>query len=189
MGTIKTTNIETITGSGTLTLGQSGETISVPSGVSFTPASGTMSGQNYPAFSVYASSDLAVTSGVLTKVQMNTEILDTDSKFDNVTNYRFTPTIAGKYFITFTLCSDQNTVTTIEGDRAAIYKNGSLITGTYSISDTRNNFVTGESVTTSVIVDLGVSDYIEFFGMVIFSSGQGYFRGNGCMAQGYRIGD
>jgi hypothetical protein len=33
MGTIKTTNIETITGSGTLTLGQSGETITVPSGV------------------------------------------------------------------------------------------------------------------------------------------------------------
>ena len=32
MGTIKTTNIETITGSGTLTLGQSGETITVPSG-------------------------------------------------------------------------------------------------------------------------------------------------------------
>jgi hypothetical protein len=32
MGTIKTTNIETITGSGTLTLGQSGETISIPSG-------------------------------------------------------------------------------------------------------------------------------------------------------------
>jgi hypothetical protein len=30
MGTIKTTNIEPITGSGTLTLGQSGETITIP---------------------------------------------------------------------------------------------------------------------------------------------------------------
>jgi len=33
MGTIKTTNIETITGSGTLTLGQSGETITTGTGV------------------------------------------------------------------------------------------------------------------------------------------------------------
>ena len=36
MGTIKTTNIQTITGSGTLTLGTSGETITIPSGVTAT---------------------------------------------------------------------------------------------------------------------------------------------------------
>ena len=40
MGTIKTTNIETITGSGTLTLGQSGETISIPTNTTL-GASGT----------------------------------------------------------------------------------------------------------------------------------------------------
>ena len=33
MGTIKTTNIESISGSGTVTLGTSGETFNVPSGV------------------------------------------------------------------------------------------------------------------------------------------------------------
>ena len=33
MGTLKTTNIQTITGSGTLTIGQSGETVEIPSGV------------------------------------------------------------------------------------------------------------------------------------------------------------
>lgn len=43
MGTIKTTNIETITGSGTLTLGTSGETITIPSGVTLTN-NGTASG-------------------------------------------------------------------------------------------------------------------------------------------------
>jgi len=36
MGTLKTTNIQTITGSGTLTLGTSGETITIPSGVTAT---------------------------------------------------------------------------------------------------------------------------------------------------------
>ena len=44
MGTIKTTNIETITGSGTLTLGQSGETISVPSGATLDLSSATQTG-------------------------------------------------------------------------------------------------------------------------------------------------
>ena len=36
MGTLKTTNIQTITGSGTLTLGTSGETVTIPSGVTAT---------------------------------------------------------------------------------------------------------------------------------------------------------
>jgi hypothetical protein len=58
-------------GSGTITIGASGESVTVPNG--------SLTGQNYPAFSVYASADLAVTTSVLTKVQMNTEILDTDS--------------------------------------------------------------------------------------------------------------
>ena len=44
MGTIKTTNIETITGSGTLTLGQSGETISVPSGATINLSNATQTG-------------------------------------------------------------------------------------------------------------------------------------------------
>jgi hypothetical protein len=48
MGTIKTTNIETITGSGTLTLGQSGETITIPSGVTLTN-NGTASGFGSPS--------------------------------------------------------------------------------------------------------------------------------------------
>jgi hypothetical protein len=51
MGTIKTTNIETITGSGTLTLGQSGETITIPSGATLDLSNATQTGvyqvQNY----------------------------------------------------------------------------------------------------------------------------------------------
>ena len=185
--TIEVDEIEPQSGT-TVTLGDSGDTITIPSGATITVPSGGLSGQNYPAFSVYASDDLAVTTSVYTKVQMNTKILDTDSKFDNVTNYRFTPTIAGKYFIIFSLNSDANTVTSIEQTRAYIYKNGSLITGTFSNSDTRDNFVTSESITTSVIVDLDADDYIEFFGLVNFNTGQSKFQGGACKAQGFRIG-
>ena len=41
-GTLKVSNIETSSGSGTITLGQSGETLSVPSGVTLDMSSGTM---------------------------------------------------------------------------------------------------------------------------------------------------
>jgi hypothetical protein len=41
---------------------------------------------------------LADTTG--TKVQCNTEVFDTDGIcYDNSTNYRFTPLVAGKYFV------------------------------------------------------------------------------------------
>ena len=42
-GTLKVSNIETSSGSGTITLGQSGETISIPSGVTIAN-SGTATG-------------------------------------------------------------------------------------------------------------------------------------------------
>ena len=53
MGTIKTTNIQSITGSGTVTIGQSGETIDIPSGVTFDSTGATVTGvlTNTPAFS------------------------------------------------------------------------------------------------------------------------------------------
>jgi hypothetical protein len=35
----------------------------------------------------------------VTKVQIDTEVFDTDRYYDNTTNYRFTPLVAGKYFV------------------------------------------------------------------------------------------
>ena len=55
-GTLKVSNIETSSGSGTITIGQSGETISVPSGATLDMSSGTMtlnsSMKMTPAFKV-----------------------------------------------------------------------------------------------------------------------------------------
>ncbi len=101
MGTIKTTNIETITGSGTLTLGQSGETITIPSGVTVTN-NGTQTGfggTNTPAFLASLTANQTITNATYTKVQLDNEILDTDNCYDNSTNYRFTPTTAGYYWL------------------------------------------------------------------------------------------
>ena len=58
-----------------------------------------ISGQNYPAFEAYLSANQTVSDNAVTKVQFNTKLFDTDSAYDNSTNYRFTPGVAGKYFI------------------------------------------------------------------------------------------
>src|SRR5210317_1441292 len=55
--------------------------------------------KNTPAFEVYLNSNQSISASTYTKVQYNTEILDTDSCYDNATNYRFTPTVSGKYFV------------------------------------------------------------------------------------------
>ena len=53
-----------------------------------------------PAFSAYRNgSQSALVSGTWTKVLCNTEEFDTNSNYDNTTNYRFTPTVAGYYQI------------------------------------------------------------------------------------------
>ena len=54
---------------------------------------------NTPAFQAYRSSTQTISGSTWTKVQFNTEIYDTDSDYDNSTNYRFTPTVAGKYYV------------------------------------------------------------------------------------------
>ena len=94
MGTIKATNIEPIADNGTVTLGSSGDTITVPTGVT---VGGGMS--NTPAFFAYLSANQSISHATTTKIEIDTEIFDTDNTYDNSTNYRFTPGVAGKYLI------------------------------------------------------------------------------------------
>ena len=74
MGTLKTTNIQTITGSGTLTLGTSGETLTIPTGVT---VGGLMS--NTPAFSARPNADQTIATNSFVKLSLQTENFDTGS--------------------------------------------------------------------------------------------------------------
>ena len=73
-----------------LTIGSSGDTVALTSGVK-------QSNMMYPAFEAFLSSNQTVTDNTTTKIQFNSEVFDTDNCYDNSTNYRFTPTVAGKY--------------------------------------------------------------------------------------------
>ena len=99
-------NVNTVEPEGattTLTLGASGDTISIPSGATITN-SGTATGfggDNSPAFEAQRQTDQSISDASMTKVELNVEIFDSDSAFDPSTNYRFTVPSGegGKYFV------------------------------------------------------------------------------------------
>ena len=53
---------------------------------------------NTPAFEAYFGSNVTISDDTETTAAFNTEVFDTNGCYDNATNYRFTPTVAGKYF-------------------------------------------------------------------------------------------
>lgn len=113
-----------------------------------------------PYFSASRSSNQTIPNNTATKLQCNTELADNRGWYDNVTNFRFTPQIAGKYRITGSLGVTGTTVTELD---AYIYKNGSL----YS-----RMFIAGSSNITSLNVNNivsfnGTTDYVEFWCLII----------------------
>ena len=184
MGTIKTTNIEPIADNGTVTLGSSGDTFTLGSGV-------VQSNLNYPAFMVYLNGNQNVSDATYTKVNLNAEQLDTNSAFDSSTNYRFTVPSgqAGKYVISFYVEGYSSGAAQLRGVNSEIRKNGS------KYHRLRMDFTNNEGNlffnSASLIIDLAVGDYIELWGYVNGTSGQTMFLGDGdtqCFMSGYRIG-
>ena len=162
MGTIKTTNIQSISGSGTVTLGTSGETFTVPSGVTVNMSSATQTGVGgtmTPAFQGRSSTSVSTANNTWTKMTVDTEDFDTDGKFDHSSNYRFTPTVAGKYYCYGKVYVPFNSP---DSDYVAssIYKNGSSVSGMSSSVVHRNVQI----AVTVGIIDLDADDYIELYG-------------------------
>ena len=187
MGTIKATNIEPIADNGTVTLGSSGDNLVLGSGVN--------NKLLRPKWFINLSADqTGVTDNVATKVQFNSEEFDTDSIYDNSTNYRLTIPSgkAGKYQIEANVFVASNSgVSTLNRAIAYIYKNGSTFCS--SFLDFRNNPIQKTNIVVSAVIDLAVGDYIEIFGMGDSTdSANVSFKGNSSAReswfQGYRIG-
>jgi hypothetical protein len=165
-----------------LEIGSSGDTI--------TTATGAKPSFLYPAFEAFLSSSQTVTDNVTTKIQFNSEVFDTNSCYDNSTNYRFTPTVAGKYFVFSTLGSDTVSGANLDQISLFIYKNGSSIS--QSKIDARGNTLGSFcTVNATMIVDMnGSSDYLEAFGQIDDTSGNPDFLGINRITNfgAYRIG-
>ena len=138
---------------------------------------------NGPAFSAYANTILSIANVTFTKIRCNVEEFDTNSNYDNSTNYRFTPTVAGYYQI-----------------NGAVSYEGSGTMSRYLITILKNNveYKRGTDSTSnglaatvsSLIYFNGSTDYVELFGWATGTSLQFTQNGtfntyfNGAMVRG-----
>jgi len=101
----------------------------------------------------------ALSSGVFTKVQFDSELADASGWYDNATNFRFTPLVAGKYRISGCVQGGGTTVSEIDVD---IRKNGSTYSRTL-------NLASGPATSTCInhiVAFNGSTDFVELFGNV-----------------------
>ena len=160
-------------------INESGNTITVGASGDTTNIIGTLNKDglavtNTPAFSATRTSNQSAGSAnAVTKFQGDIENFDTDSAYDNSTNYRFTPQVAGKYLIYAKFYLDSSSVSAAKQAISNIYKNGSLYS-TYQL-DFRNNYGGYDnSVMNQAIIDMnGSSDYLEAYFQIVVNSGTG----------------
>ena len=117
---------------------------------------------NTPSFCAYLSADQSVSAGTEVKIQFNTEVFDTNSAYDNSSNYRFTVPSgeAGKYVIMVDVHGANND-TGATSMNMYLYKNGSVFRQA-------NNHLTSNSIKRmhlplNFIDDASVSDYYECY--------------------------
>ena len=130
-----------------------------------------------PAFSAYQSTSQTGTSGVSTKVTLDTEVFDTNNNF---ASSRFTPTVAGYYQING---KARINGTGLTDGLVSIYKNGSqLILGSYTASGL------AFSVVSTVVYLNGSTDYIELYANGTTTVGSPSYQyiavGNNCEMSG-----
>ena len=151
----------------------------------------TYIGGTAPYVSVYRSSDQTISSDTWTKIQFNTEVVDSAGAFDNSTNYRFTPQTSGYYFVSLNCGSGWTGDGTIANAKAGIYKNGSIVTGSTATRDhdPGNDLNYNDIVNTSFVVQCnGSSDYIEGYGYLSVTSGTPRFEANQVSMHIFKIG-
>ena len=118
-------------------------------------ATGTLMGTgNMPAFSAYQSSAQALTAFAFTKIQFQTKEFDTSNAFDNATNYRFTPLVAGYYSVNAAIYAGTASQLILQ-----IYKNGSNFKQIFWTATTAQ-VASGNAL----IFMNGSTDYLEIYG-------------------------
>ena len=120
----------------------------------------TFASTGTPAFSATLSANQSIaSSSVFTKVPFSVEEIDTASCYDNVTNYRFTPNVAGYYQITFCMVGSQAASSTMT-QIAHIYKNGVSVRSV-TTSSVSGNYVSATN--TALVYMNGTTDYVEAY--------------------------
>ena len=170
MSKLETNTIDTISGTSTLqvgstntstiTLGVSGDTINVPSGVTIAN-SGTATGFGLAecSFRAYQSSQQNVPNATSTQITLDTEDWDTDNAFASNT-FTCPSDKAGKYIVVGAVRADPSWASTDQFN-VMIYRNGASNTGSMSSFSLRAGI--GNSAVTAQIIDLSAGDTLKLY--------------------------
>ena len=126
--------------------------------------------KNTPAFEAYGAEQTGISSSTWTKISFGTEVFDTNSMYDT-SAYRFTPTVAGKYFIYGGLSMYSDTAYQAYVFNTAIYKNGSRYQ--YTPNNANPSYDESERFCSAnaTLVMNGSSDYVEIYARCVAGSG------------------
>ena len=120
-------------------------------------------GNNKPAFLVTRSSSQTFNEATNTKVQFNNEVYDTDNTFDSSTNYRWTPGITGKVFMSAGADFSAGSSNAFNL-RIMIFKNGTEVTRVHrQTTDYYYPASTVQDMTISLHDSCTPSDYYEVY--------------------------
>ena len=173
MSTIEVNKITPVSGGSAIQVGESGDTITVPSGATFNVAGTLQSGGaalgNTPFFyaNMSGSDQTGVSSNTWTKVQFNNEVYDPQSVYDPSSNYRFTPNVAGKYLINARI-SPYVAGVKFRAGFVAVYKNGSSV-GQFGMSGDTTYIDYMLQPISQIVTANGSSDYFEIYGKITTS--------------------
>jgi len=180
MSTLKVDTILKRTGTGTITVGQSGDTVALPSATLTTAlpvASGGTGGTSFsaaglassPMFRAYNTGGFTASADTMTSFA-DTEVFDIGSCY-NTSTKKFTPNVAGYYC--FNVHARTNSTSNFSYISARIRKNGT------EISSGVNYNASTDSVHATTICQLnGSSDYVE--GMIYCNStNRDFYSGKG----------
>ena len=134
------------------------ESINLADTFAFTGTVTGAGGVNTPAFHARTSSNQTLSNATWTKINFDTETFDTDNMYDHSTNYRFTPTVAGKYFFKLQWGGGSGYPSAL---LCRIYKNGTEVALGGFYDGTSDSFDDHYANTSTILEMNGSSDYVE----------------------------
>lgn len=140
-----------------ITLGDSGDTFTIPSGATFTN-NGTATGFGFSisGASAYPDGTQSMPDNTFTKVDLEVEDFDTDNEFSSS---RFTASAAGKYLVSGAVFENGEAGANVQ-HFASIYKNGTRFLDGGQTTDYAVNYTFNVPTTA---ITLAQNDYLELF--------------------------
>jgi hypothetical protein len=117
-----------------------------------------------PAFSAFLSANQAISPSTLTRVSINAKEFDTANAFDNLTNFRFTPLVAGYYQVNCKVNAEAST--TASRTFAVVTRTG----GSGAISKRAMDYTPNVSMGSFLFFMNGINDSLD---LSAFVSGSG----------------